>query len=147
MKTNILIAAVGAITMMALAATAQAQNGPKAGNRGMGMNAQNCPIRQQIGGPGWALSPEQKLERQKLAQALIAELRQKQQNGTITDVEKAWLERAEKNGGMCINGVPRGPQGGKGAQGMGRGPQGGKGGQGMGNGFCWRRGMCKAQQP
>ena len=149
MKTKIIVTIIVAAVITAIASTANAQNAPQRGNRG-GMNSANCPIRQQLGGPGWALTPEQKIERQKLVQSYIAELKQKQQNGTITDAEKAWLERTEKLGGMCINGVPRGPQGGKNAQGMGQGRGFGRGngqGAGMGNGFCWRRGMCVNQQP
>ena len=85
------------------------------------------------GGPGRNLIPEQRVERQKAMQTYVAGLREKKANNTITPQEQAWLEQAEQRGGLCINGVPRGPRGGFGAQGMnGQG----RGRGGMGRGWC-----------
>jgi hypothetical protein len=85
-------------------------------------------------GPAWSLTPEQLADRQQKVQAVLADLRVKRDNGTINANEKAWLERMEQAGGLCVNGVPRG--GGRGA-GMGWG--GGRG-RGWGGGFGLRNG-------
>jgi hypothetical protein len=41
-------------------------------------------------------------------QDLVANLRAKRDNGTITAQEKARLDQMEQAGGWCVNGVPRG---------------------------------------
>ncbi len=87
------------------------------------------------GGPGRNLTPEQRAERQKVMQAYVAGLREKKANNTLTADEAAWLQRAEERGGLCINGVPRGPRGGFGAQGL-NGQGQGRGRGGMGRGWC-----------
>jgi hypothetical protein len=67
-------------------------------------------------GPAWSLTAEQLAERRQMVQATLADLRAKRDVGTINANEKAWLDRMEQAGGLCVNGVPRG--GGRGA-GMG----------------------------
>jgi len=98
-----------------------------------------CPMGLGCGkGAGCNLTPEQRAERQQQCQAYVAALLEKKANGSITAEEAAWLEQMQERGGMCINGVPRGPRGGFGAQGkagQGCGMGGGKGhrwGQGAG---------------
>jgi len=59
-------------------------------------------------GPMWQLTPEQQAERRQMMQTTLDQLRQKKTAGTITDTEKAWLDRVEQAGGWCVNGVPRG---------------------------------------
>ena len=96
-----------------------------------------CPLGLQCGsGQGRLLTPEQRAERQKAMQACVAGLREKNANHTITPEEQKWLEQMEQRGGLCINGVPRGPRGGFGA-GQGNGPGRGQGGMGRG----WRGGQ------
>ena len=80
-------------------------------------------------GYGRTLTPEQRAAHQAVAQQLVAELKAKREAGKATAEELAWLERVEQRGGMCINGVPRGPGVGK-----GQGP-------GQGAGFGHRRGL------
>ena len=72
-------------------------------------------------GPMWQLTPEQQAERRQTMQTTLEQLRQKKTAGTITDTEKAWLDRAEQAGGCCVNGVPRSGCG----QGLGGGPRNG----------------------
>ena len=74
-------------------------------------------------GPMWHLTPEQQAERRQTMQTTIEQLRQKKAAGTITDTEKACLDRAEQAGGCCVNGVPRSGCG----QGLGGGPRNGTG--------------------
>jgi len=73
-------------------------------------------------GPAWRLTPEQRAERQQKVQSFLADLRAKRDNGTINAQEKAWLDRMEQAGGLCVNGVPRG-----GGQRAGLGPRNGTG--------------------
>ena len=87
------------------------------------------------GGPAWSLTAEQRAERQQAMQNYVASLREKKATGTITAPEQAWLDRMEQRGGMCINGVPRGPRGGFGARGTQEHGQ-GRGRGGMGRGWC-----------
>ena len=68
-------------------------------------------------GPMWQLTPEQQAERRQMMQTTLDQLRQKKTAGTITDTEKAWLDRVEQAGGWCVNGVRRGGCG----QGLGGG--------------------------
>lgn len=90
-----------------------------------------CPLGHKPG-YGRSLTAEQKTAQRAEMQKLVAELRQKQANNTLTSEEQAWLQMVEKRGGQCINGTPRGPGGGKG-QGAGNGHGKGKG-QGMRDG-------------
>ncbi len=118
-----LVASLAALVSVSQAADTQIPAAPPCGF-GQGMGG---------GGPGCNLTPEQRAERQKVMQAYVAELREKKANNTITPQEQAWLERAEARGGLCINGVPRGPRGGFGAQGTNGS---GRGRGGMGRGWC-----------
>lgn len=132
---------------------------------GLVVQAQNAPSQPATPtwtpGPAWRLTPEQLAERQQKVQATLADLRAKRDNGTINANEKAWLDRMEQAGGLCVNGVPRG-----GGRGAGLGPrngtgpraqmgtcplvndpsagptlgQGGRGG-GFGRGWCGGRGL------
>ena len=89
-----------------------------------------CPLGYQPG-YGRSLTPDQRVQHRAAVQKWVADLRQKQTNGTITAQEQAWLRQAEQRGGMCINGVPRG-------FGAGRGPGAGNcfgAGQGRGRGL------------
>ena len=80
-----------------------------------------CPLGHEPG-YGRTLTPEQRAVQQAAVQKLVTELRAKRDAGKITAEELVWLEQVEKRGGMCINGVPRGPQAGKGpANGVGNG--------------------------
>jgi hypothetical protein len=81
--------------------------------------APECPFGHEPG-YGRSLTPEQKEAHRALAQQVMSELRQKQADGTLTDQEKAWLQRAEKRGGTCLTGTPRGGGAGKG-QGLNNG--------------------------
>ena len=87
------------------------------------------------GGAGRMLTAEQRVERQKVMQEYLAGLRAKKGNGTITQEEQAFLDRMEERGGLCVNGVPRGPRGGFGAQGQ-RGQGNGYGAGGFRHGWC-----------
>ncbi len=103
-----------------------------------------CPAGQGQGGPAWSMTPEQRAERQKAMQTYVAGLREKKANGTITAKEQACLDRMEQRGGMCVNGVPRGPRGGFGAPGAnGQGQGRGRGGMGRG----WRGGAGAGANP
>ena len=95
MKTKLSLLAGVAFVVTTLAVQAQNTPGPSA--------AQTCPP-----GPAWQLTPEQLAERQQKVQAILADLRAKRGNGTLTANEKACLDRMEQSGGLCINGVPRG---------------------------------------
>jgi hypothetical protein len=78
-----------------------------------------CPLGHQPG-YGRTLTAEQKAAQCTEVQKLVAELRQKQAQGTLTTEEQAWLKQVEQRGGRCLTGTPRGPGGGKG-QGAGLG--------------------------
>ena len=100
--------------------------------------AAQCPMgRAGCGqGPAWNMTPEQRAEHVQQMQAYVAGLREKKANGSITAEEAAWLAKMEERGGLCVNGVPRGPRGGFGAQG-----QAGQGrGMGAGKGHRWGQG-------
>jgi hypothetical protein len=84
-----------------------------------------CPLGNQPG-YGRSLTPEQRAEHRAAMQAHVAEMRQKQADGSITAEEEAWLQQAEQRGGPCIMGTPRGPGGGKGL-GAGKGKGNGQG--------------------
>lgn len=90
-----------------------------------------CPLGHPPG-YGRTLTAEQKSAQCASVQKLVAELRQKQANGTLTAEEQAWLKQVEQRGGRCLTGTPRGPGGGKG-QGAGLGAGQGKR-QGLRNG-------------
>jgi len=136
MKTKIIFLAVSLLITGVTGYTAKAQNATPP-QRGTGNP--NCPIRQQFGGPGWAMTPEQKLQRQQIVQAYIEELKNKKANGTITQAEMQWLENMQNRNGMCINGVPRGQ-----GNGAGLGKRNGAGqGRGMGLGKCLRQRACQ----
>lgn len=96
-----------------------------------------CPLGYEPG-YGRSLSAEQRAQHRAAVQQLVAELRQKRTNGTITTEEQTWLQQVEQRGGMCINGTPRGC-------GAGRGPGAGncartRQGQGQGQGRGLRDG-------
>lgn len=120
-----LVASLATLASVSQAADPQTPTAPPCGF-GQGMGG---------GGPGRNLTPEQRAERQKTKQAYVVGLREKKANNTITPQEQAWLQQAVQRGGMCINGVPRGPRGGFGAQGM-NGQAQGSGRGGMGRGWC-----------
>lgn len=71
---------------------------------------------------GRQLSAEEWSARRQVMQEYVAELRAKKASGTLTEAEASRLDRLEKMGGLCINGVPRGP------------------GMGRGRGACWAAG-------
>jgi len=103
-----------------------------------------CPFGHEPG-YGRNLTPEQRAAHQAVVQQYVAELRQKQANGTMTTEEQAWLKQAEERGGRCINGTPRGPGASKGlrvGQGAGKGP-----GNGQGAGKGHRRGLRDGSGP
>jgi hypothetical protein len=100
--------------------------------------APSCPFGHEPG-YGRMLTPEQREAHRVVAQQLMAELRQKQADGSLTAQEQEWLARAEQRGGMCLTGTPRGPGHGKG-QGLGQGK-----GQGNGKGRCQGAGQGKRQ--
>lgn len=81
------------------------------------LNAQTstpvCPFGHEPG-YGQSLSPEQRAEHRAVMQQYIAELRQKQADGTLTAEEQTWLQQAEQRGGPCVTGAPRGAGAGKG---------------------------------
>jgi hypothetical protein len=85
-----------------------------------GAAAAVCPFGHEPG-YGRSLTPEQKAAYREVVQVLLAQLQAKRDAGTITAEEAAWLAQVEKRGGMCINGVPRGPRDGKGLRGGGNG--------------------------
>ena len=85
-----------------------------------------CPLGQ-TPGCGRSLNAEQRAALQAEMQKLVAELRVKKANGTITAEEQAWLQRMEQRGGACVGGQGCG-------QGKGQGPKDGTGNQ-------WRRGQ------
>jgi hypothetical protein len=122
-----LILSMATLTMVSQPADTQTPTTPPCG---LGQGMMGC------GGRGCNLTPEQRAERKTTMQAYVAGLREKKANSTITPQEQAWLEQAEERGGLCINGVPRGPRGGFGAQGMSGQRQGrGQGRGGMGRGW------------
>ena len=82
-------------------------------------------------GPMWQLTAEQQAERRQQMQTTLEQMRQKKAAGTLTEAEKAWLERVELAGGWCVNGIPRG------CCGMGFGY-----GRGNGTGPRAQMGMC-----
>jgi hypothetical protein len=100
MKTKKVIIAALAVILSAL--TIPAQN----------TTAQTTPPAW-IPGPAWSLTAEQLAARRQMVQATLADLRAKRDAGTINATEKAWLDRMEQAGGLCVNGAPRG--GGRGA--------------------------------
>lgn len=118
MKTNRIIRSLVAAVLLAGAATPLlAQNVPA-----------TCPLDHEPG-YGRTLTPEQKAEHRAAMQQYVAELRQKQAQGTLTAEERAWLQQVEQRGGPCIDGTPRGG-------GPGKGP-----GAGNGGGQRHRRGL------
>ncbi|MGC8828977.1 MAG: hypothetical protein ACP5K7_05345 [Verrucomicrobiia bacterium] len=131
-KTTMLGVAIATIAATGLVGAERQTRG-----QGAGPGNPNCPIYQKFGGPGWAMTAEQKLQRAQAVQEYIQELKKKQADGTLTPQEKQWLENMQNRNGMCINGVPRGPGGGKG-MGAGQG----------GNGRCYRfrAGICRGQE-
>lgn len=72
-----------------------------------------CPFGYEPG-YGRSMNAEQRAQHRVVVQQKLAELRQKQANGTATAEEQAWLKQVEQRGGMCINGIPRGWCGGRG---------------------------------
>ncbi|MGC8742712.1 MAG: hypothetical protein ACP5T0_02390 [Verrucomicrobiia bacterium] len=133
-RTMLLGVAIATITATGLTAAERQNRG-----QGAGQGNPNCPIYQKFGGPGYAMTPEQKLQRAQAVQEYIKELKKKQADGSITPQEKQWLDNMQNRNGMCINGVPRGPGGGKG-MGMGVGA-----GNGGGRGKCYRWGCCRQE--
>ena len=134
MKCRISILA-GLVLAVAVVATSSAQ---QQGQEAVANEPANfaCPLGQPCG-QGRLMTPEQRAQRQNAMQTFMAGLREKKANNTITPAEQAWLEQMEQRGGLCINGVPRGPRGGfcagqgnglgRGQGGMGRGWRGGQG--------------------
>lgn len=95
------------------------------------LNAQGtapaCPFGFQPG-YGRTLGPEQRAAHQATLADYAAELRQKEAQGTLTEPERAWLDRQDRRGGACGVGAGAGC-------GLGKGPRAGKGpGAGPGNG-------------
>jgi hypothetical protein len=88
-----------------------------------------CPLGHEPG-YGRTLTPAQKAEQCAAVQQLVAELRQKQAQGTLTAEEQAWLKQVEQRCGQCVNGKGWGSGAAK-----GQGACGGKG-QGKGQGLC-----------
>jgi hypothetical protein len=129
MKTTNLIASIAAAAILCGSATIlTAQDATAA-----------CPFGHEPG-YGRSLTPEQQSAHRAAVRQLMAELRQKQADGTVTAEEQTWLQQAMQRGGMCITGTPRGPGTGKGqglrngqGQGQGKG-QGLRNGQGLGRG-------------
>ena len=128
--TSIATTIVAAVLLSGWASVLMAQNTPNPA----------CPLGHEPG-YGRTLTPEQQAAQQAVVQQMVAELRQKQANKTITAEEQAWLQQVEQRGGMCLTGTPRGPGAGRGmgacrGMGAGKGPGAGNG-QGQGN----RRGL------
>jgi hypothetical protein len=81
---------------------------------------------------GQKMIPDQRTAQQQQMQQYVTDLRTKKAAGTITADEQVWLDQAEKQGGRCINGTPRG---------RGWGARAGGGfGLGRGRGWGWGRG-------
>jgi hypothetical protein len=104
--------------------TTSAQDAPAPPKRAGGSPSAVSGLASQIlqPGPAWRLTPKQRAARQQQMQATLSQLRAKRNNGTITPAERAWLERVEQAGGLCVNDVPRG-----GGFGLGQGPRNGTG--------------------
>ncbi len=139
-RMTVLLSVLVSLAILAVASQAAENQTPTAPPCGLGPGLGG-------GGPGRNLTPEQRAERQKIMQAYVAGLREKKANNTITPQEQAWLERAEQRGGLCINGVPRGPRGGFGAQGMNGQGRGQGAGGGLGRGWCGGRGGANPNCP
>ncbi len=108
-KTIILKSIIAAMLLVSSATVLLAQT----------TTAPTCPLGHEPG-YGRSLTPEQRTAQRAVVQQLVNELRGKRAAGAITAEELAFLDQIEKRGGMCINGVPRGP-------GAGRGPANGSG--------------------
>jgi len=131
--TNILKLAALIIAACTIAnfAIAQTTNPPTQAFPCPVMSGTNTNI---VPGPAWTLTPEQLNARWQAVQQWVSSLRAKRDNGTITPQEKQWLEAMEQRGGLCINGIPRGPQGRSGMMGPGGAGYGFRGGRGQGFG-------------
>lgn len=110
MKTNLIVKSILAAVLLSGSSTVLvAQNAPTA-----------CPLGHERG-YGRSLTPEQRAEHRAAVQQMVAELRQKQAQGALTEEEQAWLQQIEQRCGPGITGTGRGG-------GRGNGPGAGNGG-------------------
>jgi hypothetical protein len=86
-------------------------------------------------GTGKTLSTEQRAQHIAALQATVQALQAKQEAGTLSNEEQAWLQQVEQRGGYFRTGIPRGKRGGQEAvQGLRQGPRDGAGPRGDGTG-------------